>query len=1008
MKLSTFIISLILFTGTLLPAAGSENRFFFQHPVQAGGLPDSSVSSIVQDYRGFIWFGTLNGLVRYDGMKTTLFEHDPYNRASLPHNKIQTMVAYKHSILIGTYDGLSILDVDTEKFRNFSKIPGDSSSLSNSVVVSILPDNDGKIWVGTLQGLNRLDPKTGKCEVFFHNEKDSSSIANDVIRSLYRDKQGKIWIGTYSGLDCYNRKTGHFLHFGLTGGKGFLLPSKYVMSIRGGEGNTLWVGTWGGGISSFNTVSHAVASYSLDDNRVYTVSTDKKGKVWAGTWGGGLFILHILSKKVEKYIQEPGNAQSLSNNTVYSIMRDSQGFFWIGTKGGGINKVDLNKKNPIVLYHDKKDPSSLTDGNVYSLYEDTKGFIWIGTDNGLDRWSRKTGVIEHFRKGNGSGLTENAVTDIIQDSTGNLLISTLKGIFVLNSVSMTFSPLSSLSGKDISLPGERVYALFEDSSLNLWVGTYDNGCYRINRKTGKENHYLHNIHDEGSLSDNLVTSFLEMDHEIWIGTNNGLNKFIPGKGAFIHYYLDPDNVDSISSNSIRMLFLDSKQRMWIATEGGGLDRYNKRTNGFSHYLKQNGLSGNSVQGILEDNSGNIWCATKKGISILSPDSGKIVILDESDGLPDSSLNYGVLKSRDGYLYFSSKKGITRFLADTKKPAKYNPPLYITDIETLGENVNTIPVQGGARERFFPYTKNLIIFHYICLDYSDPLRNRYKYYLEGFDDSWKNAGDSTSALYAGIPAGTYTFKVKASVDNESWLDKTASVTIHIAPPFWRSWWAQIVYDILLVILLYALIKIRHHYKLKKKVAELELLRNELLQSNRMLKKMSVKDALTGLYNRRELNERIVVEVNRARRFKEPLSVFMADIDFFKDYNDRYGHIEGDACLVSIADIFRKCLTRDSDFIARYGGEEFCIVIPDCGAETAQEIGEKIKRAVQKKRIEHKKTGLGGIVTLSVGITSGIPGKNEDAGQFIKTADKALYKAKGSGRNKTVYRELPKTK
>ncbi len=991
--------------GSLLSASESGNRFFFQHPAVAGALSDSSISSIVQDYRGYIWFGTLNGLVRYDGVKIILFEYDPYNRASLPHNKIQTMVAYKHSILIGTYNGLSIFDIDTGTFKNFSKIPGDSSSLSNSVVVSILPDNNGKIWIGTLQGLNLLDPSTGKCEVFFHDEQDSSSIGNDVIRSLYRDKRGKIWIGTYNGLDCYNRKTGHFLHFGLTGEKGFRLPSKYVMSISGGEGNLLWLGTWGGGISSFNTVTRAVISYSLADNRVYTVNTDEKDTVWAGTWGGGLFILNIPSKKVAKYIYEPGNAQSLSNNIVYSIMRDSQDLFWIGTKGGGINKINLHKRNPIVLYHDKKDPSSLTDGNVYSLYEDTKGFIWIGTDHGLDRWNKKTGTIEHFKKENGSGLTENTVTDIIQDSAGELIAGTLKGIFVFNNTSRTFTPLTSSSGTDISFAKERVYALFEDSFQNLWVGTYDNGCYRINRKTGEINHYLHSIHDEGSLSDNLVTSFIETDQGIWIGTNNGLNNFIPDKKVFIHYYLDPDNVKSISGNSIRMLFLDSKERMWIATEGGGLDLYNKRTNGFSHYLKQNGLSGNRVQGILEDNSGNIWCATNEGISILSPDSGKIVILDESDGLPDSSLNYGVLKGRDGYLYFSSRKGIARFQADTYIPRMYDPPLYVTDIETMGEILNTIPIKADSKIRTLSYKQNSVTFHYICLDYSDPSRNRYKYFLEGFDDSWRDAGGRTSALYAGLPAGTYTFYVKASVNNETWLHKTASVKIHIEPPFWRSWWAQIIYDLLLVMLFYALIKIRHHYKLKKKVAELESLRNELLESNRMLKKMSVKDALTGLYNRRELNERIEIEVNRARRFKEPLSVFMADIDFFKDFNDRYGHVEGDVCLVAIANIFRKCLVRDSDFIARYGGEEFCIIIPDCASETALDIGEKIKRAVQKKRIEHKETGLGGIVTLSIGITSGIPGKKEDAELFIKTADKALYKAKAGGRNKVVYRDLP---
>ncbi len=1004
-KIRIVILFIILSSGLLLQAEEVNSRFFFQHVSKSSGLSDAAVSSIAQDYRGFLWFGTLNGLNRYDGKKITHFEHDPYDRMSLPHNKIQTMVAYKHSLLIGTYNGLSIFNVDTEKFRNFSKIPGNKNSLSNNVVVAILPDTDGKIWIGTLQGLNRLDPSTGKCEIFFHDAHDSKSLHNNVIRSLYRDKDGRIWVGTYNGLDRYNRKNGTFTHFGITGKAQSLLPSKYVMSIKGGEGNTLWVGTWGGGLSLYNIATNTFVTYSLGDNRVYTINTDEKGKVWAGTWGGGLYIFDTVTGKSERYVNKQGNTQSLSNNIVYSIARDRSGMFWVGTKGGGVNKINLKKKNPLVLYHDKKNPASLTDGDIYSFCEDSKGYIWIGTDNGLDRWNRISGKIKHFRKETNCGLPENTVTVVMENSRKQLLVGTLKGIYVYHYASERFLPLKTPEGKDLSFKNQRIYAIYENHAHTLWIGTYDNGCYMIEEKTGKVEHYLHDVNVKGSLSDNLVTSFLETDEGLWVGTNNGLNRYRSGAKTFVHYYLNPDDRTSISSNSIRTLYLDSKKRMWIGTEGGGLDLYNEKQNNFTHYLSRNGLSGNRVQGILEDNSGRIWCATKKGISILSPRTGRIILLDESDGLPDSNLNYGVLKSKDGYLYFSSRKGITRFSGTVRRHCSCNPPLYVTDILTMGKKVIPIKIKTDTSVIVIPYRQNSVTFHYICLDYTDPQENEYSYFLDGFDDSWKSVGNRTAALYAGIPAGTYTFKVKASIDDGKWIGKVASVRIRIEPPFWRSWWAQIIYDLLIVLVLYVIIKMKHHYRLKKKLAELEFLRNELQESNRVLKVISTKDALTGLFNRRELDARLLMEVQRARRFNEPLSVLMVDIDFFKDFNDRYGRQEGDACLIRIARILTDCLPRELDFVARYGGEEFCIILPNCSLKTAKETGEKIKRAVQKKRIEHKKTGLGGILTVSIGVTSGILPENEGPEILLKTADEALHAAKHEGRNKVVSKEIP---
>lgn len=972
---------------------------FFQHLDIHDGLSNLAVSSIVQDYRGYLWFGTQNGLDRYDGRQVKVYEHNPYDRESLPHNKIQTMIAYKNSLLIGTYRGLSIFNLDTEKFRNFAKRPGSKNCLSSDVVVAILPDTDGTIWVGTLQGLNRLNLETGKSEHFFHDETNPSSLSNDVIRSLYMDSQQRIWIGTYYGLDLYDRETKSFIHYGMSGEKGYSLPSRYVMSITGGEEeDRLWLGTWDGGISLFNVKTGAVTTYPLEDNRVYLINSSQNGKIWAGTWGGGLYIFNKETEKIEKYVSESGNSTSLSHNTVYAMYRDNAGLFWIGTNGGGVNKVDPEKKHELFLYHDDNNPDSLTSGNVYAIYEDTSGYIWVGSSGGLDRWDRKNKVLKHYKHKDKKGLPNDTVTGIIEDSSGNLLIGTLKGLVVYDYTLDSFYPFIT-NQKDNSLNTERLYALFKDSEQNLWIGTYDSGCYMYSKRSDTYEHFIHDLDDDGSLSGNLVTSFLETGKGVWIGTSGGLNRYLPEQKKFIHYYLNPDDKTSISSNSIQTLFLDSKGRMWIGTDGGGLDLYNEKENIFSHYLKADGLSDNRIQGILEDKQGRIWCATMSGISILDPETGEINILSESDGLLDKSLNYGVLRDSEGYLYFSSSKGISRFSGKSNKHNKHTPPVYITSISSVGEKMDV------TESLTIKYTRNALTFGYIGLDYVNPYGNRYSYILEGFDDDWIDAGNKIIARYSSLPSGNYTFKVKAANSDGVWGDKAAVVKIHIKPPLWRTWWAQIIYDLAVVIMIYIIIKIRSHYLLKKKITDLEVLREELLTANKRLKEVSVKDALTGLYNRRELDDRIELEVKRARRFKTPLSVFMVDIDYFKDFNDRYGHLEGDICLIKVSKTLTECLSRDSDFIARYGGEEFCIILSDCELSEAKRIGEVIKRSMQKKRIEHKKTGIGGIVTISIGISSGIPDRNSSSESFIKLADKALYQAKHKGRNRVIALKIP---
>lgn len=1003
MKYRIFIFSIFIFVTSALSAAETNGEYFFQHLTEDDGLSNLSVSSIVQDYKGFLWFGTINGLNKYDGKIITSYVHDPYNRDSLPNNKIQTITVSNHDLLIGTFSGLSIFNIDTGTFKNYRKIPGVENSLSNNVVISMLPD-DGKIWIGTLQGLNRLDPETGECKHYFHDEGDPSSISNNVIRSLYKDSAGRVWIGTYNGLDCFNRKSGNFLHYKNVGKGNDSLPSKYVMSIAGGNEDSLWVGTWGGGLSRFSISTGKFTTYSFTDDRVYVINARDDERIMAGTWGGGLFFLNSRSGKIKNYISSPSNEQSISHNIIYSILRDTSGLYWIGTKGGGVNKLNITKKNSLVLHHDKNNPYSLAEGDIYSIFEDSKGYIWISVENnGLDRWDPVSRKLKHFRQQD--GLPNNTVTVIFQNTNGKLIAGTLQGLVQYNYALEKFTALTLLNGKDISCKNDRIYTFFQDSSGRYWIGTYDDGCYLVNQITGETTHFIHEINNSNSLSDNLITSFLETKKGIWVGTNEGLNCYNEKRKNFYHYYLNPDNKTTISSNSIRTLFLDSKKRMWIGTLDGGLNQYNEADDNFYHYMKEDGFSGNRIEGILEDNNGRLWCATTAGITIFSPESKHISILDESDGLPDSQLNYGVLKSKKGDLYFSSCKGISKFSPILHESAASDSPVYITGFKTLGKEVHIYTTIKNKETFTIPYSQNTITFKYICLDYKNPLKIKYSYFLKGVDKDWVDAGNKNSVLYAGLSAGTYTFRVRASENIKgTFMQDIPEVVIHVKPPVWRSWWAQAIYDILIILLLYIIIKINQSRKLKIKLVALESLKNRLVASNKHLRDVSSKDILTGLYNRRELKNRIVLELDRARKLSEPLAVFTINIDFFKDFNNFYGRTEGDSCLIKISEVLLASVSPESGFAVRYGGDEFCVIIPNCSSGDTKILGLKLIRKVQKLRIEHKKTGLGGILTISIGGTSAIPDPEMTEETFIKTAADALYQAKHEGRNKFVYKGL----
>jgi len=350
-----FLIALVFFYLQCFGVFAERiNTFRLDHLSNSDGLPNSSVSAILQDSKGFIWIGTQSGLSKYNGYNFETYYNDPFNNNSIPHNLIQTMFFDNDILWLGTYNGLCRFEITTNSFKNYpSYDENEETSLSNDVVVAIEKDNKGRLWVGTLNGLNLFDEKKGTFKKFFNIEDDPFSLPDNTVRSILLDSNDNLWVGTYGGLSLWNDDTQTFKNFSYNKSDLESIPSNYVMDIKQSPQNKdiLLIGTWEGkdspgGFAEFNTKTYKSVSYDIPDKRVYKILADKNNRIWIGTWGGGLVVFSPEDSSYQHYIH--GSSSDLSHNIIYSLFEDLSGDIWIGTNGGGINKF-VEWKNQFYL-----------------------------------------------------------------------------------------------------------------------------------------------------------------------------------------------------------------------------------------------------------------------------------------------------------------------------------------------------------------------------------------------------------------------------------------------------------------------------------------------------------------------------------------------------------------------------------------------------------------------------------------------------------------------------------
>ena len=792
------------------------------------GLSQNSINCILQDNKGFMWFGTQDGLNKYDGYRFTFYKHYMDDPNSISDNFILSIYQDKSNIIwVGTNGGgLNRYDPRLELWEQYTHTNQNPKSLSSNFIYVIYEDSEGKLWIGTDEGLNRFDRKTKAFHRYKHNPDDLQSLSDNFVYSIVEDHRGHLWIGTAGGLNRLDRETGRFSHYAHDPNDQRSLSDNTVYAICEDQRGSLWIGT-AQGLNRFDPEKEHFTQYlhnphnnhSLSHHSVRTIYEDSRGTLWVGTDDG----LNHLSRNSEKFVHykhNPDDLNSLSNSIIRAIYEDRSGILWIGTFGGGINRISREKEKFALFRNDPNNPNSLSSNSVWSIHEDREGTIWIGTDHGLNKYDRDNGTYVHYKHDPNdiSSLSQGIVRSIDEDRSGILWIGTYGG--GLNRFEETegrFIHYQHDPDDPNTLSNDYIRIVYEDRSNDLWVGTND-GLNKWDRQSGKFVRYQHNFSNPHSLSNDRVRSIYEdKSGHLWIGTYGGLNQFDRETGQFTHYKNDPKSPTSLSNDRVS-IYEDPSGFLWIGTLGGGLNQFHRERKQFTHYTEKDGLPNNSVYGILGDDSGHLWISTNNGLSKFNPETKTFQNYDFHDGLQSNEFNGGAYcKTRAGEMFFGGVNGLNSFFPDSIKADRYNPPVVITDFHILNQRV-PIGVNRDGRDilkesitetKFIQlsHKEKVISFEFAALHYAISDKYEYAYIMEGFDPDWNYIGNRRVATYTNLSPGNYIFRVKASNNGGIWNEETTNIRIKVVPPLWKTLWFRIIFFSMIILTGISIYRIR---------------------------------------------------------------------------------------------------------------------------------------------------------------------------------------------------------
>jgi len=809
-----FFISLII--ACFVSNAQSQQKKFLRLGVEAG-LSQSNVTAIMQDSKGFMWFGTQDGLNKYDGYQFKIYKSNPADSLSLSGNYIKGITQdNKGNIWIATWGGgLSKFNTANQVFTRYTYKKGRPNTLPDDFVSCVFKDGRGNIWVGTqTAGLCRFEEKTNTFKTLSNNPNNTTSLSDNYVVRLFEDAEKRLWIATFSGgLNLLNADTNTFTRFLNDEKDSTTLADNSVSCMADAPDGRLWVGTRNGGLNLLDPATgkcihfkHSADANSLALNAVLSMAADASGQLWIGTENGGLSIFNYAKNSFYNYQQDDIDFNSLSNNSIYSIYRDGYNNMWVGTYSGGVNLYSVDA-NQFLHFRHNLSPNSLSNNSVLGMKQLSNGSIGMVTDGGglniYDANKNKFTIYKHT-SGNTKTIGSNYILCLDEDADQNLWMGTVdSGISILNLKDNTFRHLKHDNNKDWSLCNNNVSAIKMDKDGDFWVGTYGGGLDIYNHNTKQFTHFRHNPTNSNSISSDLLWGFCQdrLNGVMWAGTfESGVNLVDKQTYKITRLRHDASNAQSLSDDRINAIFQDHSGNIWVCT-AAGLNCWERGTQKFKRYFIQDGLPNNIIFSIQEDEKYNLWISTNMGLAQFNPDTKKFTNFTPVEGIQSNEFNADcAVKTTSGNLYFGGINGFNVFNPANIKKSGFDPPLLITGFEIFNQEVeiekdanHPSPLKKNISETdtiFLPYNHYVLSFEFAWLNYSLQQKKQYSYMLENFDKDWSSFSERRLATYTNLDPGTYILKVRGLKNDGTVSSKITKLVIVIVTPYWMSIWFKL--------------------------------------------------------------------------------------------------------------------------------------------------------------------------------------------------------------------------
>ena len=841
------IFSLILYFQ--YPLSAQSEIAFFKHLTVEQGLSNNWAKAIAKDKEGFMWFGTFNGLNRFDGQVFKTFSNTNYT--GLQDNFIQSLaVDSADNIWVGTFSGgLSRFDKKTETFQNFRHQPTNITSINSNRINTLKLDKKNQLWIGTDKGLDLLLANTNSFQHFRHDAKDATSITKGGVLALLEDSKGNIWVGTENGLNVYYAKQKKFKRYQK---ETTSLNDNRVRSLYEDKYGNIWVGTSNGTLAKLDLEKDDFTIFTLKNKQqeitkdaILDMNGDGEQQIYIATEGQGLFIFNISTNRFQNFFPNPTKDRTINSNSIHALFfDDDNATLWVGTYNGGLNYFSKWDK-PFQLY--KAKIQGLNNNYINAFTEDKQGNWWIGTDGGgLNFYNTSTRTYRYFTN-KSHQIQNNAVLSLLCDSDNNIWVGSFNGgLDVLKNGHSTFIHYTHDPNDKTSLSGEHISSIYEDKRGNIWVGTMDNGLNLFDKSTNSFIHFKHDPNDSKSIIDNFIYGVLEDRRgRILVQTGKGLEIFNIENQSFSRFNTNFD----IDFNVPVSLVEDSQGNLWIGTQENGVFRIDRTEQAIKHYSTKNGLLSNAIAALLEDDFGNLWISTAKGLckleeGVSKPEKVDIKQYTAKDGLQGSEFKrQAVRKLRNGYLVFGGQSGFNVFNPIQVKDNPFIPPVVMTDFKLFNQSVNLKESDilnttiSKTKRITLTHQQSVFTFEFAALNYSLPEKNQYAYILEGFEEKWNYVGTKNTATYTNLDAGKYIFRVKASNNDGIWNEKGTTLELIVLPPWWEDNRYRVPIFILIGVLLFTYYKYRtYQYRQNQKFLErqVEIRTADLQAANNIVK------------------------------------------------------------------------------------------------------------------------------------------------------------------------------